>query len=465
MIPTETTDVRSRETRSAALTGLKVGLIEVRPTTSGYVAKEMAGGLGKRIELSGGLLGRLLSGRLQRSFCAPPMILAQVAGVCRSFEHECTAYHTADVEDVDVGTSIAICLGSMVDYKNELRFLGQLRRRLPAAKIVVVGSFPSAMPELYSASADVVIVGDPETALISVFEDGYPSGRILKSERPDDLNSLPMPEWEPFIRNNYFARRPFSSERGVSIQKSKGCSMTCNYCPYAALYGKARHFDSDYVLGVLRHYVDRHGIRYFMFRDPNFGENIKEFRVFMHQLIESRLDIHWSCEARLDTFKQDEDLQLMAEAGLKYIITGIESSDDELLKSNRRRPIKKIDAFRKVAVLEDAGVAVQANFIIGFPGETEQSVLNTLQYANELNTMFATFHVFTPQPGTVVFDDYREKLLEMDWEDFSYSRLVWKHDTLSKEFLDAKAASAHARYYFRPRYILKHLSRLARNLV
>ena len=66
----------------------------------------------------------------------------------------------------------------------------------------------------------------------------------------------------------------------------------------------------------------------------------------------------------------------------------------------------------------------------------QKSVLNTIEYAKQLNSMFATFHVFTPQPGTKIFENYKDKLIGLDWEDFSYSNLVWKHDTLSKEFLD-----------------------------
>jgi len=450
---------------SAELKTKKIALIEVKPAKEGYVAKEMAGGLGKRVKLSKGYFGRILSSRLISSFCAPPMVLAQLSGVCRSLKHDIKAFHTANAGDVDGDTQIAIVLGSMVDYHNEIEFINALREKNANIKIIVVGSFPSAMPDIYEACADFVIKGDPEVALQSILEKGYPSEKILQSERPDDLNTLPMPDWEPFIKNNYFAKRPFSKELGVAIQKSKGCSMTCNYCPYASFYGKARHYDSDYVLKAIKYYKDKHNIRYFMFRDPNFGENRKEFHIFMEKLIDSKLDIGFSCEARLDTFKSDDDLKLMAQAGLNYIITGIESNDEDILKQNMRRPIKKEDAFRKIKVLEKNGVIVQTNFILGFPGETEKGVLDTIDYAKALNTMFATFHIYTPQPGTQIFDNFKSKLLDIDWEDFSYSNLVWKHDTLSKEFLDKTTEDTYSEYYFRPQWILKHFGRLVKILI
>ena len=272
-----------------------------------------------------------------------------------------------------------------------------------------------------------------------------------------------MLDWTPFIKNGSYATRPFSKEKGVSIQKSRGCSMTCNYCPYAAFYGKARQYDSDYVMKVIEHYYDKHNIRYFMFRDPNFGENRKDFHIFMERLINSRFKINWSCEARLDTFK-DEDLPLMAKAGLKYIITGVESSDEELLKANLRRAYKKEDAFRRIELLEKSGVIVQTNYIIGFSCETEKSVLETIEYAKKLNSMFATFHVFTPQPGTKIFENYRDRLIGVDWEDFTYANLVWRHDILSKEFLDQVVSKAYSEYYFRPAWMFKHAGKMAKIL-
>ncbi len=442
---------------------MHIALIEVKPNQNDYIAKEMAGGLGKRIRLGNNFIGTLLNRSLNSFFSAPPIILAQLAGVCHQHHHETTAYHTSHAQDIQTNTQIAIVLSSMVDYRNEVSFIKALKTALAQIKVVVVGSFASAMPEIYQNVADCIITGDPETAMQGIFQKGFPAEKIIRSSSPENLNELPMIDWSPFIRNGYYAKRPFSKELGISIQKSRGCSMTCNYCPYAAFYGKARQFDSDYVLKTIDHYYNQHHIRYFMFRDPNFGENRKDFHVFMEKLIAKNLKINWSCEARLDTFK-DEDLPLMAKAGLRYIITGIESSNDALLKENLRRGYKKEDAFRKINLLEKSGVIVQTNYIVGFSHESEQSVRDTINYAKQLNSMFATFHIFTPQPGTIVFDNYRSKLLNIDWEDFSYSNLVWHHDTLSKAFLEKKTSNAYTQYYFRPQWVRKHFKRLAQIL-
>ena len=77
--------------------------------------------------------------------------------------------------------------------------------------------------------------------------------------------------------------------------------------------------------------------------------------------------------------------------------------------------------------------------------------------------MFATFHVYTPQPGTKIFADYKSKLLNIDWEDFTYSNLVWEHDSLSKEFLDSTVEKTYSDYYFRPEWFFKHTGNLIKN--
>lgn len=440
---------------------MRIALIEVKPEENDYVAKEMAGGLGKRLKLKNTFLGSILNRNLKSCFNAPPIMLAQLAGIFRDHNHQIRSYYTLTATDIAKETDLCIVLSSMVDYRNELNFIKKLKSHCPTLKVIVVGSFASAMPDIYQPLADFVIIGEPESAIIEILTKGLPKEELIYSRELDNLNELPMLDWGPFINNNLYAYRPFSKERGVSIQKSRGCSMTCNYCPYAAFYGKARQFNNDYVLKTIKHYYDNHNIRYFMFRDPNFGENKKEFRSFMEVLIKSNLKISWSCEARLDIFSLD-DLRQMHTAGLRYVITGVEGSDEQLLKKNTRHAYKKEDTIRKINALEKMGVIVQTNYILGFPHETEESVCNTVKYAKILNSMFASFHIFTPQPGTEVFKDYKDKFLDVDWQDFSYSHLVWRHDTLSREFLEEFLHRAYIEYYFRPKWAIKHSRNLFR---
>lgn len=440
---------------------MEIALVDVKPKEKDYTAKEMAGGLGKRLNLKNTFLGSILNHNLKSRFNAPPIILAQLAGIFRAYEHKVSAYYTSNVTDIAKETDLCFILSSMVDYRNELNFIKRLKSYYPALKVIIVGPFASAMPEIYNTIADFVIIGEPESAIIEILIKGFPGTQLIYSKELSNLNELPMPDWTPFIKNNLYSYRPFSKEHGVSIQKSRGCSMTCNYCPYAAFYGKVRQFDSDYVLKIIKYYYDNHNITYFMFRDPNFGENKKEFYSFMEQLIKSKFKISWSCEGRLDIFNLN-DLRLMHIAGLRYFITGVESHDEQLLKNNTRHPYTKEDTLRKINILDKLGVIVQTNYILGFPHETEESIYNTIKYAKILNSMFASFHIFTPQPGTSIFEDYKDKFLQIDWQDFSYSHLVWQHDILSKEFLEDTFYKAYVGYYFRFGWATKHFNKLIR---
>ena len=232
----------------------KVALIEVKPLKNDYIAKEMAGGLGKKIRLGNNFLGGVLNRYLTSLFNAPPIALAQVAGLFKADGYESQAYYTSGIEDIDRETSLAVVLSSMVDYQNEVSFIKKLKTALPHIKVIVIGSFASAMPEIYHPVADCVIRGEPEVALQKILSEGFSSEKVILSPNAENLNELPILDWVPFIKNGKYASRPFSKELGISIQKSRGCSMTCNYCPYAAFYGKARQFDIDYVMKIIDHY-------------------------------------------------------------------------------------------------------------------------------------------------------------------------------------------------------------------
>ncbi|MDD5677774.1 MAG: B12-binding domain-containing radical SAM protein [Kiritimatiellae bacterium] len=442
---------------------MKIAVIDVKPRKKGYIAKEMSGGFGKKIHLTNSLFGSILNWYLSARFNAPPIMLAQAAGICKAAGHEVTAYHTHDIDDIHPLTKMAIVLSSMVDYRNEVTFVKDIKAKFPTMIVIVVGAFASVMPEIFSPSADCVIVGSPDLALQKILREGLPSEKTIQSDSPEDLDTLPPIDWEPFFKSHIYAKRPFSRKKGICIQKSRGCSMTCQYCPYAAFFGKARQFSVDYTFKTIEFYYHKHNIRYFMFRDPNFGENRKEFHRFMERIIDSGLNLRWSCEARLDTFNDDE-LRLMHRAGLGYVIIGVESDNLTTLNSNSRIGNSKDDIVRKVGILESQGVVVQANYIIGFPQETEKNVCHTISFAKALNTMFANFNIFTPQPGTMIFDKYRDKLLTVDWEDYNYSKLVWRHPLLSKEFLEQTAVNSFATYYFRLTWLRKHGGNLAKIL-
>ena len=126
----------------------KVAIIEVKPNSNNYIAKEMAGGLGKKIKLGNTYLASVLEYFLKDSFNSPPLILAKVAGVCNQYSCDIEFYYTSNTLDIE-NKDIFIVLSSMADYRNEIRFLSDLNKRFPQKKIMGISPRTKIMKIIY----------------------------------------------------------------------------------------------------------------------------------------------------------------------------------------------------------------------------------------------------------------------------------------------------------------------------
>ncbi len=106
------------------------------------------------------------------------------------------------------------------------------------------------------------------------------------------------------------------------------------------------------------------------------------------------------------------------------------------------------------------GIRVTAFYLLGLPGDTEESIKNTVDYAKRLNTHVAQFFIHTPFPGTEYFEKVKHRLIEKDWEKFDCYTPVFRHENLSAQDLLRLKEWAFVSYYYRPSYAFKFLQRL-----
>ena len=96
-------------------------------------------------------------------------------------------------------------------------------------------------------------------------------------------------------------------------------------------------------------------------------------------------------------------------------------------------------------------------YIIGFPEDTEEKYLKTVEYANKVNSIYAQFSVFTPYPGTPVYEEYKNKMLTKRFEDFNQWKLVFKHKHLTEKSVRKLLDVSYKSYYLRFSWIKKYL--------
>ena len=180
----------------------------------------------------------------------------------------------------------------------------------------------------------------------------------------------------------------------------------------------------------------------FIFRDPVFSIKKKHTLDFCSELYERNLNIKFVIETHLRILDSGLIKELL-KCGLKGVKVGVESANSDVLSKADRFTVSKDVQLTKIRELENNKIMVSAMFIIGFPEDTEETIKKTIEYAKHLNTSFAQFSVWTPYPGTPIFDKFKDKILVQKYQSFDQYNLVYKH-----KLFDAKKSDFFKRGLF-----------------
>jgi radical SAM superfamily enzyme YgiQ (UPF0313 family) len=205
---------------------------------------------------------------------------------------------------------------------------------------------------------------------------------------------------------------------------------------------------------------DRYGIREICFYDDTFTAVHREVRAFCLALLEMKLGLSWNCFGRIDTF--DEELfRLMKASGCHSVMFGVEARNPEILNNIG----KNLDPLKVESVVRSAqklGLEVRLTFMLGNPGETVETMEETIKFAIHLEPDLAQFNITTPYPGTEMFA-WAEKnncLRTKNWEEYDLSHPVLNLPTVKSEEVLRYYQQSHRRFYLRPRFVCKRLGRI-----
>jgi len=243
------------------------------------------------------------------------------------------------------------------------------------------------------------IISNPDRALIS------------------DLDALPFPARHLFDLKRYGLCTP-EGQPMVSILSSRGCPYNCNYC-FKGIVGRTyRQRSPANIIAELRQVIEQYGIRNFYFIDDLFTVDLQRLSAVTEQLIAERLDIRWQCLGRVDRVNA-EILRKMYAAGCRRIHYGIESGNQEILQ-RIGKGIRLEQVQQAVRWAQEAGINVKGYFMLGLPGDTEETMQQTINLAMDLNLDEVMFSLTTPFPGTRLWDELVRKKPETEYnQDFA----------------------------------------------
>lgn len=319
---------------------------------------------------------------------------------------------------------------------------------------------------------DFGILGEAENTLKEILEE-KPKAEILglyykendevkfTGNRPfiEDLDLLPFPARH--LVDNDIYRRPDNNKVQATIKVSRGCPFHCFFCLATPVSGaKVRRRSPENIVAEIKECVEKYNIKNFLFWSDIFNID-KEWTMKLCQaIIDSGLKITWSANTRADT-ADFEMAEMMYKSGCRLVSIGVESGSQYMLEKMGKK-ITLNDVRRTVKVFKKAKIRIYNYFVIGLPWETEETVEETIKFAIELNSDFISFYTATPLPGSRFYDYALEHNLfdkDTSFENAYYYPAVNTHN-LSRERVFELHKSAIKRFYLRPLYILKMLSRI-----
>lgn len=374
----------------------------------------------------------------------------------------------AEMPDV-VGISIIT-----TNFRGALYTAAIARRILPNAKIICGGTHMMIFPleTLSHPEFDYGFIGEAEGPLVdflNILKNGsndfkqinglvWRSGKDIIVNEPfgfnRDLDSLPYPAYHLLRLSAY--RMPNAKDNVVSLFLSRGCPFNCSFCFRNPQLKKVRFKSVNRIIDEIGYMVERFSVSSINFVDETISLNKEYFLEFCDRLAAKKWNLEWQSPTRVSSI--DEDIVGAAKkAGCHTFRLGIESGSEVILKKiNKNISIK--DTLTAVSLCRKYGIKTVGYFIIGYLGETKETVKQTINFAIKLSPDFVAFFPATPMPATkLCLESEQALLIPKDyWRDFVIGN---RHDALPFIFPDADkwTSLAYKRFYFSPSYIIRQI--------
>ena len=329
--------------------------------------------------------------------------------------------------------------------------IGDILRERGAALLAEHAAIDACLNDFVTHGLVAFLEGRLDEAENMTVRDGGAIRSIAASPHPKTFR-LPAPRYERFPLGRY--RMPFNRYHPyAAVIASTGCPFGCAFCPFARTPYRLR--DVDDVLANLEA-VRRMGIRQVHFADWTFGVNRAHTAALLEGMIGARFGFTWSCLSRVDLVDRDL-LALLARAGCALVEFGVESGSQAIL--DRYRKGTTIAQVRQAFDwCREQRIATLATFILGLPGETPDSLRETLDLALAIDPTFCSFNAASPRRGTELRREAVTAGAIADEDaklDSSWSAPVFSTTSLAAGVVEAFRRRAIRRFYSRPSYLLR----------
>jgi anaerobic magnesium-protoporphyrin IX monomethyl ester cyclase len=333
-----------------------------------------------------------------------------------------------------------------------------LKQIIPDAVIVAGGNHATAVPKETLAeypAFDYLVIGEGEITfleLVKHLDASAPVDEINgiayrgadgiviteRRERIKDLDALPFPAFDllPLPLKDYQASLlQVDRVPAVEVIYSRGCSGKCTFCDRSVFGREITWHSPAYIVDAIETLYRDHDIRGFMINDDNFFINKRRLNETLDLLIEKNLNLKFTCSSRVDCVDL-EILKKAKRAGCTRVMYGVETGSSKIWKMMNKK-INRDKVIKAVALTKQARLKSTAFIILGFPGETEETLNETVALTKALDFDDIGPFFFTPLPGSEIFPkitDYGR--FDADWsKGNSVDKIVFVPNGLSEASL------------------------------
>jgi len=375
-----------------------------------------------------------------RSGCYPPLGLILIATYIRQ---ECPS---VEVEILDgelisddeiiarLDSDIVGLNTNTVTYPQAIKIAAAAKKR--GSKVVLGGVYASAIPDIILSKKgyliDSLVVGYGEKPLVDIIR-----GKVEKLiiNQNHEFNSLPYPDRSLVDLDEYVQifqqNHPTWKYRGTSIFTNVGCTWReksgggCIFCSRSGARTGKKH--PSIIWQEVRELVENYRIDYLV----DFSDTILQDTGWLQSVIKAKpkdINPSWHIFARMDEINP-ETLKLVKQLPCNHIFV-IESGDPQIYRAARKGGGSPEDSLKAAKLLKDFGIELTPSYVIGLPGETEESLKRTYDHACRLKELTSFEEIFCcqliPFPGSRAFDLLRTKTnIDADILDIEYLKKLW----------------------------------------
>lgn len=418
-------------------------------------------------------------GTYKADIAYPPIDLMRIAGYLRKFNIDSRIYDAntlkATVDNVSAlikkeSPKLVVFTTSTTTINHDIR-IAQAAKKI--SKNIITATFGAhikgAPQETLrdNDSLDIAIYGDPEHVVKEVVDKNYKVAEvkgiycrrgkeIIKNAPHPPVNNLDtygIPAHDMIDSGLY--HDPLAKRRPLAVTYGQiGCVNKCTYC-MSNLYGGLRMRTVPHLIEELK-FIRRLGFKEVFFIDCGFTNNLEWAQDLVDTMIKNSLDLTWWCLSRADHLNQDILIK-MRDAGCHSIGIGVESANTNILNAvNKNVDIAHVKKIINIA--HSLKMKVLVYFQFGLPGETHETMKETLNYALNSGADLVSFGIATPVPGTEFYEYIKDNnfFITHDWSKFDPALPpVYSYPNLSSEEIYKFSKKAYRAFYMRPSFFAK----------